>query len=37
MIKAPSRYEGTEVKKRSHSHHTTDRLETTKKPADWKR
>lgn len=29
--------EGTEVKKYSYNHHTTDRLETIKKPADWKR
>lgn len=28
--------EGTEVKKYSHSHHTTNILETIKKPADWK-
>ena len=28
--------EGTGVKKYSYSHHTTNKLETTKKPADWK-
>ncbi|MBQ2069650.1 MAG: Fic family protein [Bacilli bacterium] len=28
--------EGTEVKKYSYSHHTTNKLETIKKPADWK-
>lgn len=28
--------EGAEVKKYSYSHHTTDKLETIKKPADWK-
>lgn len=28
--------EGAEVKKYSYSHHTTNKLETIKKPADWK-
>jgi len=28
--------EGTEVKEYSYSHHTTNKLETIKKPADWK-
>lgn len=29
--------EGTEVKKYTYSHHTTDKLETIEKPSDWKR